>query len=163
MSDHRPSRRSICLAALAALAGCGFQPALGTGGAAAALQGAVVVEAPATPDGFTLSARLQDRFGPLNTARYRLSVTYDTESSAAAINADGDTTRINLRGVSQWQLRDLAGQPLLSGTAQTFVSYSTTGTTVATQAAASDAGRRLATSLADLMVADMTARAGDLP
>lgn len=145
-----------------ALAGCGFAPAYGTGGAASILRGAVVVTAPATPDGFTLSARLQDRFGPLTDVRYRLAVTLETTQSTAAIDADGDTTRINLVGRAEWRLETIGGTMTLSGTSQTFTSYSTSGSTVASQTAATDAGARLATTLADLIVADITARAGDL-
>lgn len=158
MSD----RRGLLLGLLA-LGGCGFSPAFGIGGAASQLRGAVVIEAPATVDGFTLSARLQDRFGPLQTPLYRLAVDLSQEQSAAAINADGDTTRLNLRGTAVWSLRDASGAVLLDGTAQTFASYAATSSTVATQAAAADAATRLSTALADLVVADITARAGDLP
>lgn len=159
------SRRAVVLSGCAALASCGFRPAYGPGGAAQKLRGAVVVQAPATVDGFTFSARLQDRFGPLEgtTPRYRLVVDLVQDRTAAAINADGDTTRINVLGQADWSLLDAAGTIVLAGAAQTFASYAATASTVATQTAAADAATRLAAALADLIVADITARAGNLP
>lgn len=149
---------------LLALSGCGFAPAYGTGGAAQVLRGAVDVSAPDTIPGFQLAARLSDRLGPVAAPRFALSVTLDLNQSAAAINVEGDTTRFNLVGSAPWVLTEAgSGATLLTGTARSFASYSAIGSTVATQTAADDAQTRLATVLADLIVADLTARASQLP
>ncbi len=157
-----PARR-LALLGLLALAGCGFSPAFGTAGAATPLRNAVAVTAPDTVAGFRLRTRITDRLGTADTPRFALNVTLRQDQTAAAITTEGDTTRINLRGFADWTLTDTGGAVLTSGSTQTFTSYSATGSTVATQAAATDAQARLATALADMIVADLTATAGDLP
>ncbi len=157
-----PARR-FALLGLLALAGCGFAPAYGTGGAATPLRGAVSVVAPETVAGFRLRTRLTDRLGAAQTPRYVLTIALTQDQTAAAITTEGDTTRINLRGFAEWALTDTSGATLAQGSSQTFTSYSATGSTVATQAAATDAETRLAVSLADMILADLTATAGDLP
>ncbi len=78
----------------------------------------------------------------------------------ATITEDGDITRLNLTGIAEWQVADQqTGVVLYEGLAQTFTSYSATGSTVATQAAESDALDRLAIALADLVTQQLlTAR-----
>ncbi len=157
-----PARRAALLGLLA-LAGCGFTPAFGTGGASTPLRNAVSVTSPDTVAGFRLRSRLTDRLGATTVPKYLLNVTLRTEQTAAAITTEGDTTRINLRGFANWTLADNDGGVLLQGDTQSFTSYSATGSTVATQVAATDAQARLSIALADLIVADLKATAGDLP
>ncbi len=143
------------------LAGCGFAPAFGTGGAAATLRNAVMVDAPDTVPGFHLRTRITERLGAATAPRFTLAVTLRQEQKAAAITTEGDTTRVNLLGFVDWAVTDAAGSIVAQGKSQTFTSYSATGSTVATQTAASDAEKRLVTALADMIVADLTATAGD--
>jgi LPS-assembly lipoprotein len=143
-----------------ALAGCGFAPAYGTGGVAGPLRNTVDVSAPDTVAGFRLRTRISDRLGAATIPRYTLTVALREDQTAAAITTAGDTTRLNLRGFADWTVTDRAGKVLTNGNTQTFTSYSATGSTVATQAAATDAQARLAVALADMIVAELTATAG---
>lgn len=158
----QPARR-LTLLGLLAVAGCGFAPVYGTDGAATPLRNAVAITAPDTVAGFHLRTRMIDRLGPTSTPRFVLNLTLRQDQSAAAITTAGDTTRLNLRGAADWTLSDTAGAVISAGSTQTFTSYSATGSTVATQAAAADAQKRLAIALADMIVADLLAIAKDLP
>jgi LPS-assembly lipoprotein len=154
-----PPRRAALLALLALLgaAACGFQPAYGPGGAGAALRGRVGVEAPATPDGFALRARLEDRLGPVASASAApaatLAAALAVEVEAAAVTPDGAITRYVLEGRAPWRLVAPDGAVLAEGEAAGFTGYSATGSTVATAAAAADARDRLMVLLADDILA----------
>jgi LPS-assembly lipoprotein len=136
--------------AVSMLANCGLTPVNGPGGVQ--WQNAVVVDAPDSVLGFRMAERFDQVLGPATRADYRLSVAPQSEAESATITEDGDSTRFNLTGNASWTLVDGAGQEIASGLEQTFTSYSATGTTVATQAAESDAEARLAVALADLIM-----------
>ena len=151
------TRRGAVLAALGVLAGCGFAPALGRGSAALALQNAVAVDTPDSVRGFQLREAIADRIG--QGARFRLEVTLDERQEAATVTQEGDIARFQLIGRADWRLTE--GDALrASGVSQGFTSFAATGSTVATQAAAADAGARLAVILADTILADLTLAAG---
>ena len=142
------SRRAALLGVLA-LAGCGFAP---VDAARYQILGRIAYDTPDTVDGFFLRRQLETRLGRTNTAEEILSVSLTTRQRGAAISADGDTTRVNLLGEATWILRDVQTDAVIAeGTVETFTSYSATGTTVATQAAAEDAARRLSVILADMV------------
>ncbi|WP_172327096.1 LPS assembly lipoprotein LptE [Mangrovicoccus sp. HB161399] len=148
-SRARLPRRALLAGAAAALAGCGFTPVYGPGGSGSALDRAVILDTPATSNGFTLRQRLQDRLGPPDQPRYRLGVTVQTASKRVAVTRNQDTRRYNLIGQAQYVLTSLDGTVVAKGGFDSFNSYSATGTTVATQAAERDAYRRLMVILAD--------------
>ncbi len=134
------------------LGACGFTPAFAPGRAAADWQNAVVVEAPDSVFGFRLRAQLMTTLGAPTEARYTLRITPQTDPVPATITEDGDITRLNITGNAAWILVDRrTGAQVQEGLAQTFTSYSATGSTVATQTAESDARDRLAVALADLI------------
>lgn len=149
MSSDRLSRRAaIC--GLIALGGCGFVPVYGEG---SALRGTVVFETENSVAGFRLRERLEERLGASTAPRYNLRVILTDRSRTSAITADGDTTRFNVIGTARWTLTDLESDRVVErGAVETFTSYSATGSTVATQAAADDATTRLAVALADMIV-----------
>lgn len=158
MSSRAASRRAALLG-LFALAGCGFTPAYAPGGAATTWQNTVVVDAPDTVLGFRMGTHLTQVLGAPTNPQYRLSVTPQSAPVSATITEEGDITRFNLTGNAAWTLTDTTGARIDEGLAQTFTSYSATGTTVATQSAESDARDRLAVALADLIVQQiLTAR-----
>lgn len=138
-----------------ALAGCGFSPVFGTGGTASVMRGAIDYDTPATTAGFAMRQRLEDQLGLTQTARFQLRTTLTQTTEAAAVTPSGDTTRFHLRGTSGWELATLDGTVLGAGDVQSFTSYSSTGSTVATQAATDDARDRLSVALADLIVAQV--------
>lgn len=151
-SERQITRRGAVLG-LFALAGCGFVPAYGTGGAGAALSGRTEVTGPDTVPGFRMRTRLQDRLGlPQGSPAYRLNTTLSVRQQGAAITEGGATTRFSLVGVAGYRLTDSAGAVLARGDVDSFTGYSTTGSTVATQAAREDAQARLAVILADLIL-----------
>lgn len=151
MSSKRITRRLVLLGFLA-LAGCGFSPVYGPGGVGEVWQNAVTVTAPDSVFGFRIAGRLNDVLGEPSAVRFALDVAPQIESDSATVTEDGDITRINLTGNATWVLTDLSGTQIADGLVQTFTGYSATGSTVATQAAESDAERRLAIALADLIV-----------
>ncbi len=152
MSSDRLSRRAALFAVLG-LAGCGFVPAFAPGGTAAQWQNAVIVDAPDTTMGFRMGARLRETLGAPAAARFAMTIAPQTAPVPATITEEGDITRLNLTGNAAWQIKDLAtGMVVEEGLVQTFTSYSATGSTVATQAAETDALERLSVALADLIV-----------
>lgn len=140
-----------------ALAGCGFVPVYGPGGGMSALHGATEILVPTNEAGFRLRDQLLRRLGPNDAALYTLVTTISIEKVSVAIAESNAATRINLLGKSDYALRAADGTTITSGTVSGFTGYSTTGNTVATEAAAADAEERLAVLLADQIMARLMA------
>ena len=157
MWSSETGRRAVLLGALA-LGGCGFTPAYGPGGDAARLRGMVRIEAPATYPGYLLRARLLDRLGPTEQARYVLSLDTSQEVEQAAISAEGAVLRYRLLGHASYRLRAQGAQTdLAQGTVSDFAGYSATLGTVASEAAERDARERLAILLGDRIMTRLLA------
>lgn len=150
-------RRSFVLLAAVALAGCGFAPAYGPGGVASALRGAVALAPPADRDGFDFHARLEDRLGRVGVERFRLTWTVNAQPVGAGITPTGAVTRFTLNGQASYALLAVDGATVASGVVRSFTSWSTSGSTVATLSAESDARKRLMVILADQVVARLIA------
>ncbi len=149
------SRRGV-LAALPAVAACGFAPAEGPGSAGRELRNSVLPDAPALRDEFEFVARIEDRLGRANPARYRLAYTIATDAVPGGITAAGTITRYTLTGRADWRLEPAGGGAALAeGRAEGMTGWFATATTVAAQAAETDARRRLMAILADRVVADL--------
>jgi len=143
------------------LAGCGFSPAYGPGGPGGKLQSSVLADAPRDGVEFELVKRLEERLGPAQAARYGLSYDIGLKSTGVGITTANAITRYNLNGTADWALRDLGtGARLTGGRAESFTSYSATGSTVAGLAAEGDAQRRLMRILADQIVTQLLATSG---
>lgn len=147
----------ICALVLTlALAGCGFQPVYGPGGAGTALQNRVLVDPPRDREGFLLVRQLEERLGRAGDAAYRLGVEMTLTQEDRAIDPDGDIRRFHVIGTATYTLTDSGtGAVVRSDTVNSFVGYSATGTTVATLAAQRDAQERLMTILADQIVVQL--------
>lgn len=154
MSCSRASRRSVLLTLLA-LGACGFTPALGPGAPMLALRGSVAVTAPETVPGFAIRSRLIDRLGQATSPTATLAISLDQALDVAAQSQAGATLRYNVVGAAGWQLVTTDGTVLGNGQVEGFTSYGATGSTVATQAAATDAVGRLMILLADKVVAEI--------
>ena len=153
----RLSRRFLLIAPLV-LAACGFTPAYAPGGAATALLGTVYVQDPGDRNGFDLVERLEERLGRPQNVAFRLSYGITTRSKGLGITPDNATTRYNIDGTATYLLSDAeTGTPLAQGEVTTFVSYSASGSTVATDAAEEDANERLMRLLADQIVNELIA------
>ncbi|WP_371229367.1 LPS assembly lipoprotein LptE [Roseovarius sp. 2305UL8-3] len=159
------NRRTVLLGSLAtALAGCGFTPAYGPGGSATQLNGTILVDEPTTRPAYLLTRHLEDRLGRASNAQYGLSYAINISESAIAISPNDVTLRYNVLGDVTYALRDLGtGAVVTSGKVDSFTSYSTTGTTVATQASQKDAENRLMTILGDQIVTRLIVAAPGLP
>ncbi|MFN4170382.1 MAG: LPS assembly lipoprotein LptE [Pseudorhodobacter sp.] len=154
-------RGFLMLLPAAALVGCGFSPAYGPGGPGLKLQNAILADEPRDGFAFELVKRLEERLGPAQAARYGLSYDIGLKSTGVAITTANAITRYNLNGTADWVLRDLAsGTRLTGGRAESFTSYSATGSTVAGLAAEGDAQRRLMRILADQIVTQLLATSG---
>ena len=158
-SSDPPTRRAVlALLAPALLAACGFTPVYGTGGPARALLNRVRIEDPADKNAFDLVERLEERLGRPQNVAFRLSYGITTRSKGLGITPDNDTTRYNVDGTATYTLSDaVSGTPLAQGEVTTFVSYSASGSTVATDAAETDAYERLMRLLADQIVNELIA------
>lgn len=155
------SRRFV-LALPAVLAGCGFTPVYGPGGAAEGLRGKVDVDPPRDTVGFELVRQLEDRFGLPDQAEYRLTAEVFLSEEELGITPDQEITRFNVLGRARFALIELAsGDTVTNGAVTNFTSYSATGTPFATQTARQDARDRLMGTLADQIVARLLATAED--
>ncbi|WP_428512421.1 LPS assembly lipoprotein LptE [Roseovarius sp.] len=157
------NRRFIVLGLPAGLAACGFAPAYAPGGGGSNLQGAVLVEAPNSRPGYLLTRHIEERLGRGERQVYGLGYSITLTEEAVAISRSNVNTRYNLLGNVTYALRDLRSNAVvLSGQADSFTSYSASGTTVATQAAKRDAEARLMVILGDQILNRLTAEAGKL-
>ena len=152
-------RRSVlALLSLAPLAACGLTPAFGTGGPAEQLLGAVHTADPTEKTGFDFVQRVEERLGRPTTPLFDLAYTITTRPVGVGITAAGAITRFNLTGSVDWTLtRSSDGSRVTGGRAESFTSYSATGSTVAGLAAETDAGLRLMRLLADQVVTHLVA------
>ncbi|MEQ9260032.1 MAG: LPS assembly lipoprotein LptE [Roseovarius sp.] len=159
------NRRSFLLGSSAlAVAGCGFTPAYAPGGAATRLQNSILVDEPKEREDYLFTRRVEERLGRPSPADYALSYSIAISEQPIAISANNVITRFNMLGTITYALRDMTTEKVLtSGKVDSFTSYSAAGTTVATQAARSDAEERLMTILADQMITRLTAEADTLP
>ena len=156
------NRRNVLFTglALAGLTGCGFTPVHGAGGVGAQLEGAILVDEPKTRPAYLLTRHIEDRLGRAANPRYGLSHSIEVSLSPIAISANNVITRYNVLGEVTYALRDLqTGAVVTSGKVDNFTSYSTSGTTVATQAAERDARDRLMTILGDQIITRLYAAA----
>ena len=154
-------RRSLILG-LAALAGCGFQPVYGPGGAAEGLRGTIRVTAPTESRAYDLVQRLEERLGAATAPRYDLGYQIETNAIGVGITPEQETTRYNITGSVSFALTEIGtGTVVTSGNVDSFTSYAATGSTVSTLAATQDAYRRLMVILADQIVARLQVTAGD--
>ena len=141
-----------------ALAGCGFTPALGSGGPAQRLMGRIWPAVPQDQSGFGFVKQLEARLGRVEARDFDLTYDIVTSSDGVGITPEGAITRYNLTGTVTWMLtRHADGVRMAGGQVSNFTSYSATGSTVAGLAARQDAGRRLMVVLADQVVARMLA------
>lgn len=156
-SSNRRTFLSLGLASLA-LAGCGFAPAYGPGGVGSNLRGQIALPDPKDRDGYDFFNRLRDRLGEAPAPRYRLDYLVETEPVGAGIRPSGAITRYTLTGRARYALIALdGGRTVTSGQVESFTSWSTSGSTVATLSAEADAHRRLMVILADQVMTRLLA------
>ncbi len=154
----------ISLGAFAGLAACGFSPAYGPNGGARQLQGAIALAEPDSRTDYLLNQRLEERLGRVAAPVYALTTKVSISDDGLGTSSDGQTTRFNLTGKVVFELAQIGTEtPVVSGDTSAFTGYSTTGSTVATLAAARDAETRLMIILADQIVDRLILSAQSLP
>jgi len=157
------SDRRLFVLSLLALGACGFAPAYGPGGGAAALRGQVATAEPADKLAYDLVGRLEERLGRAGNPRWRLDYAITTDRIGVGITAENAVTRYNVTGAVDWSLVTLAdGTVATKGRVESFTGYSTTGSTVATLAAETDASTRLMQILGDQIATRLIATAPGL-
>lgn len=141
------------LASILGLAACGYQPVLAPGGAGAGLVGRVTLAPPRDRYDFELVAALEERLGRASDGDWVLEHDIRVNSVRVAVTQQLATTRYNLVGEAEFRLRELASRKIAAeGTVSSFISYSASGTVIATEAARRDAEERLMRVLADAIV-----------
>lgn len=153
--------RRFLLLALPALAACGFEPVYGTGGSAENLRGSILVDEPATLDGFNLVAQLEQRLGRAQAPTLGMSVKITVSEEGLAISDTNNIERYNVLGRVEYALRDLrTNEQVYSSSVNTFTAYSASAQSVATLAAERDANARLMIALADKISSDLLINSG---
>jgi LPS-assembly lipoprotein len=156
-------RRFGVVLAAAALAGCGFTPVYGPDGTGAALLGQLSLDPPQDRNAYLLQRRIEERLGQATAGAWRLSTQIKTDNIGLGFTTDGDITRYNINGTTDYTLRRTGSSEIFrQGKIQHFTSYSATGTTVATLAAKRDAEVRLMTILADQIIDQLLIMSEDL-
>lgn len=156
-------RGALALIAAGLVSACGYSPVYAPGASAHALRNSVLVDPPADKDAFDLTRRVEERLGRADAPRFGLAVGLSVSESGLAIQGANEVTRYNLVGRAEYSLRDLdTGRVVLSGSVDTFTSYSATGSTVGTRTAEIDGRKRLMVALADLIVTELLAGADGL-
>lgn len=156
-------RRFGVVLAAAALAGCGFTPVYGPDGTGAALLGQLSLDPPQDRNAYLLRRRIEERLGQATAGAWRLSTQIKTDDIGLGFTTDGDITRYNINGTTDYTLRRTGSSEIFrQGKIQHFTSYSATGTTVATLAAKRDAEVRLMTILADQIIDQLLIISEDL-
>ena len=160
-SKHRTrlTRRAALLGAMC-LAGCGLEPVYGSKGSASHLRNSIAFDVPQTVTGYRLEEQLIRRLGRTDTPTYQLIIGLEIEETPVAISSDDSAARITLPAVARYALQDPSGQPITSGLVSSVTGYSATGNTFAVRSAEQDAYERLASALADLIVAQLLANTG---
>lgn len=99
-------RHLLKLSAALPLAGCGFTPVYGPDGPGRTLRGRIAYQAPATPEGFRLRARLEERLGRVERGDFLLTVELDISEEALVISSSQNINRFNLPGTATWTLSE---------------------------------------------------------
>lgn len=151
-------RHFLTLAAATLVAACGFAPAYGPSGAGENLRHKITLSDPKDRDGFEFANRLEDRLGTPTAANYRLDWSVSSKPMGAGLLPSGAITRYTLQGQASYALiTQDSGKTVTSGKVDSFTSWSTSGSTVATLTAENDAHRRLMIILADQVVGRLIA------
>lgn len=156
-----PDRRALLV--LPWLAACGFAPAYGPQGAAGPLRGRIATGEPTDRAEFDFVRQVEERLGRPDAAQWRLDYAVTLQRLGVAVTPEGAITRYNLAGRVDWKLVPLAENVRpLQGVAESFTSWSATGSTVAVLAAEEDAELRLMRILADQVATRLIASAAEI-
>lgn len=160
------SDRRYILTALAALpvglSACGFTPLYSENQPASRLRNHIAIAPLEGRFGFNMRDQLETRLGQATSAEYELRITTELHEEGRAIRSDNTISRINLRGDATFSVTPLnTTTPIFTDRVSSFTAYSTIASPFATQVAAEDASKRLATALADQIALRLAITASD--
>lgn len=149
--------RAAVLLVVLALAGCGFHPLYGKGGASPAIMASIYVDPIADRTGYELRNSLIDLLdsGGGNSKQYRLKITLAEDRKGIALQNDATITRYNYLLAAQYELRDSAGRIVTSGHQSTLTAYNVVASPYATLSAEQDAQKRAAQDLSQRIQLDL--------
>lgn len=142
------SNRRTFLLGLVALGGCGFAPVHATKGDVQ-LRNSVLIQAPQTREEFELVKTFERRLGAPTMQAYTLSYNLTVAEETVVTSSSQELNRFNVLGTLSYTLKDTDGAVISQGTSKAFTSYSSTGSTVATDRSQRDARDRLMVILTD--------------
>lgn len=158
------SDRRAVLAGLALtfVAGCGFRPVYGDGGAGD-LVGTVRLQEAFDPESYAFRERMRRRIGHAeDNAAFALAFRLEMTEEPVAINPASDVLRYQVAAVADWRLvRLVDGVPVSEGSVRTSGGYDATAAPFATRAAQKNEREQLATELAELTSARLLAAMSD--
>jgi hypothetical protein len=133
---------------------CGFEPIYGANKPANLIMGKIDVEVSNGINAFELRDRLIERLGALEGSPiYLLKYTSNIESKNLTISKDNDVTRYTLKGVTNFDLVDMASKKVIyTNNITSNTAYSATAGTYPTAIAERDANVRLSRDMADKIV-----------
>ncbi len=144
------------------LASCSYRPVFGPGGVGEGLAGAILVEEPGNHEEYVFTARLEQRLGRPQGARYRLDYNIETGSEGVGRTPEQRVTRYNVTGTAEYRVIELgADRTVHSGKVESLTSYSAAIPLTSARAAARDASERLMVILADQVTVRVLATYGD--
>ena len=151
---HLPAAPWACFAifslCLLWLASCGYRPVFGPGAVGEGLAGAILVREPGNHEEYVFTARLEQRLGRPQGARYRLDYGIETRSEGVGRTPEQRLTRYNVTGIAEYRVIDLgADRTVHSGKVESLTSYSAAIPLTGARAAGRDASERLMVILAD--------------
>ena len=148
--------RSLILAALVALGGCGLRPMYAGGSSGAVASGLSAIQVAPIPEraGWLVRHALIDRLGGESEhAAYRLEVELDDDLAGFGIRGDSAVTRERRTLRARYRLVEVAtGQVVLDATAGSDAGIDVVSSEYATIAAEQSAQERLTQLIADQMV-----------
>lgn len=145
------------------LAGCGFQPLYGSQGGTRNLPADLAqIEIGAIPDrlGQQVRNNLLDQINPAGepgAPDYHLDVKLDLNRQDLGYRKDESITRINLRLVASYQLKDSADKVILAGAGRSIASFDVVQKDFSTLTAERDGEERMAEDVANQIVMQLAA------
>jgi len=165
----RPTMFAIIAVALTiTLSACGFRPLYGTPSGAAQSTAAELnqiyvhqINDSTSRTGHMVYQKLEQALRQSGTGidrnsapKYQLLMRIDQQEEGVAIEPDETLTRLNIRLVATYELRDIANNVLTKGTSQAIGTYNVVANQYASHIGKQDAAERAST----ILVADITTR-----
>ena len=161
------TRLLALLAVVISLAGCGFQPLYGTAGGTRNLPADLArIQIAPIPDRLGQQVRntLLDQLNPSGepaAADYILTVKLDLNRQGLGYRKDESITRVNLRLVANYELRNAEDKIVIAGAGRSIASFDVVQKDFSTLTAERDGEERIANDVANQIVLQLAAHFQD--